>query len=526
MTRTWQFAALILVAAVGALAIRLPRLNLRPMHTDEAVHAVKCDALWTTGRYVYDGRDYHGPTLNYFTLPSLWLSGAKDFAGTTEAVFRVVPVVFGGGLVLLLLWMGAGLGRSAAAWAALLTALSPAMVFYSRYYIQEIPLAFFTFGVILAGWRYARTGRVAWALAAGACLGLMHATKETCIIAWGAMAAALIGVMLWSRWADEPATPTSRPPVLTLRAIGAGVAAGMVVSVLCYSSFFTNLSGPADSVMALVPYVTRAGGESIHIHPWHYYLATLLYTHYSPGPVWTEAMIPLLALVGAAAVVTRRGIAGADTGLVRFLVLYTVLMAGIYSAIPYKTPWCMVQFLQPMILLAGVGAAALVRAAGSVPARAVVCALLAVGASHLGRQAQAADLRYYADNRNPYVYAQPVNDVKRLADRIERLAAVHPDGRRMLVKAISPHPWPLPWYLRRMERVGYWEEPPEDPHAPVVIVTSDLQPTLDPHIYEGYHTSHYGMRPGVVMLVYVDRALWDEFARRLTTPASDGRATR
>jgi predicted membrane-bound mannosyltransferase len=209
--------------------------------------------------------------------------------------------------------------------------------------------------------------------------------------------------------------------------------------------------------------------------------------------------------------------------------LYTLLMTGIYSAIPYKTPWCMVQFLHPMILLAGVGAAALVRATGSVPARAVVCALLVVGASHLGRQAQAADLRYYADNRNPYVYAQPVNDVKRLADWIERLAAVHPDGRRMLVKVISPHPWPLPWYLRRMERVGCWEELPEDPHAPVVIVTSDLQPTLDPRIYEGYHTSHYGMRPGVVMLVYVDRALWDEFARRLSpqstvlSPRSDGR---
>ena len=41
--------ALILAAAGGALAFRLPRLGQRPMHTDEAVQAAKFGDLFDNG---------------------------------------------------------------------------------------------------------------------------------------------------------------------------------------------------------------------------------------------------------------------------------------------------------------------------------------------------------------------------------------------------------------------------------------------------------------------------------------------
>ncbi len=40
----------------------------------------------------------------------------------------------------------------------------------------------------------------------------------------------------------------------------------------------------------------------------------------------------------------------------RFLAFYTLVLTGLYAIIPYKTPWCMLSFLDGMILLAGVGA--------------------------------------------------------------------------------------------------------------------------------------------------------------------------
>ena len=153
-------------ATLLALVLRLPQLDRRPMHQDEAVHAIKFQELWETGRYIYDPRDFHGPTIYYAALPIAWMSGVRSFAETSEWTFRLVTVIFGVGLILLLPLVADGLGRAATAWAALLTAASPAFAFYSRYYIQETPLVFFTFAAIACGWRFLRSGRAAWAGAA------------------------------------------------------------------------------------------------------------------------------------------------------------------------------------------------------------------------------------------------------------------------------------------------------------------------------------------------------------------------
>jgi len=687
-----------------ALAFRLPKLDLRPMHGDEAVHAYKFNILWQTGLYEYDPNEYHGPTLYYFTFPSVWLSGAGDFGETTEFAFRIVPVLFGVGLILLLPLVADGLGRAATIWAAVLTAISPAMTFYNRYYIPEMLLVFFTFAAIAAGWRYARTRRIGWALTTGACLGLMHATKETCIIAYGAMAAALLGTLVWSRLSHTGESPVPqtvrrespvpqtvrrespvpqtvrsdrvcgvtpcgwretrvhRPrglsacghaqagatlqtestssegdgapcePSPTLRGDGApggrrangvqshlsikafvvGAVVAVVVSITLFSAFFTNASGPIDSLRAYATYFDRAGGHGIHNHPWYYYFRILLYFHYPPAPVWSEGLIVLLAIIGAGVVVfgksirsghhlpgrhpsgyrlpgchrqlaasdqtqenqaehgrasrtrhtgtgrmwhTGASVSGEDVhdahlSLLRFLTLYTLVMTVIHSAIPYKTPWCMLGFFHGMILLAGVGVAAalgrgkvregiLAPASSSVPAssapgssapvarftfgRGAVGVLLLVGAVHLGWQAYLANFRFAADNRNPYVYAHPLRGVVRLADWVEKLAAVHPDGHRMLVKVITDDPWPLPWYLRRFERVGYWERPPDDPDAPVVITSLDVQPALDERLRNKYRTSYYGLRPDVVLLVYVQQELWDAFAVKERRKRDGGR---
>ena len=107
------------------------------------------------------------------------LSGAKGLADSGEFAYRIVPVIFGLGLIPLIGLVADGLGRMAAVVAALLTAISPAMVFYSRYYIQETLLVFFMLAALGCGWRYIRSRGVGWILAAGAAVGMMYATKET-----------------------------------------------------------------------------------------------------------------------------------------------------------------------------------------------------------------------------------------------------------------------------------------------------------------------------------------------------------
>ncbi|MHB8521118.1 MAG: flippase activity-associated protein Agl23, partial [Limisphaerales bacterium] len=310
-----RFALGFLLVIGGALVLRVPQLDRRPMHNDEAVNALKFRGLWEQGKYTYDPNEYHGPALAYFTRVSAWLNRAGDFDQFTEATFRIVPVAFGVGLILLLLLLTDGLGRAETLGAAVLTAISPAMVFYSRYYIHEVLLVFFTALALGAGWRYTRTGRVGWCLLAGAGVGLMHATKETSVLAIGAMAGAVVCVAAWSRWIEGHRIELKHG--CDLKHIGAAIAVGLLVSVVLFSSFFTNAQGPLDSLRTYLPWLSRAGGNSPHQHAWPFYFHRLFFFHRAHGPIWSEAAILVLAGVGLIAAGTRRGLGNSSVALVR-----------------------------------------------------------------------------------------------------------------------------------------------------------------------------------------------------------------
>jgi uncharacterized protein (TIGR03663 family) len=504
----------LLVVLIAALALALWPISLdrRPMHNDEAVNAVKFGQLWQHGGYKYDPNEHHGPSLYYATLALSRLTGApNDYDQFTQRRLLFTTILFGVGLILLLPLVAEGLGRNATGWAALFTACSPAMVFYSRYYIHEVLLVFFTFLALAAGWRYWRSRTIGWALLAGAGVGLMHATKETFVIALAAAALALGLNWLWNRWLDAAAPPAPRPR-LKFKHLAAALAVWLGVALLLFSSFLSNATGPLDSVRTYLPWLHRAGGDSPHIHPWYFYLHRLLFFHAAKGPVWTEALILVLAVIGAWAAFASKGLADASASFVRFLAFYTFALTAAYSLISYKTPWCLMNFWHGMILLAGVGAACLLRAAQPRFLRMGLGLLLLAGAGHLAWQARLANTTYAADPRNPYVYAQTSPDLLDLVARVQSLAQVHPQGNQMLVKVMADDGdyWPLPWYLRNLKQVGWWDSVPPDPYAPVMIVSAGLRAGLDEkktHVMVGY----FQLRPQVFLELYVDLNLWQSW---------------
>jgi len=451
------------------------------MHTDEAVHADKFGDLLEAGQYEYKPHEYHGPTLNYFTLISSLLGGAKKYTEITEATVRLVPVVFSVVLILLTVFLVKGLGAATVP-TALLAAVSPAFFFYSRYYIQEMLLVCFTFGAIVGGYQYARTKALSWALAAGVFVGLMHATKETCIIALGALGMAWVLVVLLDLRRGRSVGAVLRG-VRPTHLIAATLAA-LGVSALFYSSFFSHPRGVLDSYLTYGIYLGRAGGhDTTHVHPWYYYLKMVLFSKYASGPVWTEGAIVLLALVGMGAAVRGKRVGKIDPILLRFLALYTMLMVLIYSALPYKTPWCLLNFLHGMILLAGVGAVALLtwlrHPAGRVAA---VVFLMAAGA-HLAHQAYQGSFVYQTDSRNPYVYAHPTEDIFVAAETIRSYIGIDGVGQTVPIDVVCPGAdyWPLPWYLRGCA-VRWSGELPMD-LGPLVVVSAELENALPHRLY-------------------------------------------
>jgi uncharacterized protein (TIGR03663 family) len=506
-----------LLTAGVAMALRLPRLDERPMHNDEGVNALKFGQLWKGGSYKYDPNEHHGPTLAYATLLLGRLTRAPDFDHFTEARLRLLTVLFGVGLILLLPLTADALGGTATLWVALFTAVSPAMVFYSRDYIHESLLVFFTFLALGAGWRYWRARRMGWALLAGAGLGLMCATKETFVLTLAAAVLALGLNQVWNRLIDA-SSPPIKSPRLNPWHLAAAFGVGLLVAVALFSSFFTDFGALLDFFRAFPTWINRAGGDSPHIHPWHFYLHRLLFFHAGRGPVWSEALVLALALVAVAAGFKRRRLGHANASFIRFLALYTFLLTVFYSVIAYKTPWCLLSFWQGTILLAGVGAAVAIRSAGRQTARLAVWGLLLVGAGHLAWQAWQAAVPYAADRRNPYVYAQTSPDLLDLVARIEAFAAARPEGREMLIEVMAPENdyGPLPWYLRGFKQVGWWDQVATAPVAPVMIVSSAFHAkpdTLKNHLMLGY----FALRPQVLLQLYVQSDLWRAY---LDNPAA------
>jgi len=530
---TKKGCVLILAATVVALALRLPRLQQRPMHGDEAVHAIKFEGLLERGVYEYDPEEYHGPTLNYFTLIPAWLSGAKNLAQVTEFTLRIIPVFFGVCLVLLLLLVMDGLGTAATVYAGVLTAISAAMVFYSRYYIQEMLLVCFTFGAIVSGYRYTQSKNIAWALLTGAFLGLTHATKETCIIVFGAV---LLAVLLTFMTAGPKNFFANLAKAIKPSHLIAGLAACIIVSALFFSSFLSNPGGILDSIRTYVTYFNRAGGSNIHDHPWYYYLKMLIYFQYGGGPIWTEGLIVFLAVIGFIAAMLKKGPPSANIQLLRFIAFYTLILTFVYSAVPYKTPWCVLGFLHGMILLAGVGAVVLVRLVPNVLPRLIILCLLFDASVHLCWESYRCNYIYYADSRNPYVYAHPTKDIFAIVQRVEEMAGAlehmareNPDKVKMHIQVICPGKdyWPLPWYFRQFRKdvIGWWDHvDPDTPSAPLIIASPDVEdeltnklynltPLKDRQMYLFLFEKPYYMwlRPKVKLVGFVRKDLWSYF---------------
>ncbi|MGQ9671904.1 MAG: flippase activity-associated protein Agl23 [Candidatus Aminicenantales bacterium] len=522
------FAWLFLLVFLLGLFFRFYELGLRPMHHDEANQALKFALLLEQGQYRYDPTDHHGPSLYYLSWPLARLLGGKTIASQSEATIRSVPVFFGLGTMILFFLFLPSIGRSAILWSGLGLAISPAAVYFSRFYIQETLLVFFLTGFLGSLWRYVRRPSLGWALGVGFFAGMMYATKETSVIAYAAAATAIILTLLGEkkRKKDRASEPQEEMPPekgqksrARWRHLFLGFALWLLVLFLFFSSFLQNPKGVVDSFRSFRVYFVRAAETAFHIQPWFYYLKTLAFSKAKGGPIWTEAFLMLLALAGARAAFKKRAIGHPDPPCLQFIFFYTFLTTVAFSLIRYKTPWNLLPFHLGIILLAGAGAATILEASRKNVFRLLMPFLLAAGFFHLGWQSYRANFVLPVDPQNPYVYAQTSAGYLKLMQRVEAIASIHPEGKKLLIKVVA-HPyetWPLPWSLRKFERVGYWAKAAEVSLAdcPAVVIASlEEAAALEPSINTMYRPEYYELRPNVLLVLFVRSDIWDDYLLR------------
>ena len=506
--RAWLVASACVLLAAAAL--RLVALGLKPMHHDEGVNGFFLMNLMRQGVYHYDPGNYHGPTLYFITLP---LAYAADKLHVLDSwVLRSVTAAFGVGTVWLVLALRRRVGALGALAGAALVAVSPACVFYSRYFIHEALFVFFALGIVVAALRFYETGSAAYLLLASASAAMLFATKETAFISLGTLGLAWLTAFAWVRLAGGARARDHAQGGLRRfaaegnapLAVAGALALFAFLWVLFYSSFFTYSKGVFWDSFKAFDIWSKTGMSEFHEKPAHTYVKWL----------WEEeSPILLLACAGASVALFERR-------KNRFAVFASAWAFGLlaaYSLISYKTPWLVLSFVVPMCIAGGYALQKLdawERAEGR--ARGAALAILGLAVTVCLYQTVVLNFLKYDDDSFPYVYSHTRRGALDMIREVESVAARAGTGEPG-VSVVSPEYWPLPWYFRDNPRVGYTSQVSSyyDPQTTLVVIgrksdnaSEDQSQKLRSVLGAGYvEAGTYDLRPGVQLVLFERRDL-------------------
>lgn len=361
--------SLFICILLATLILRFAFLDLKLYHHDEAVHAWFAYQLLTKGTYIYDPV-FHGPFLFYMT------AGLFSIFGDSDLIGRLLPAFLGTLLVALvypLYRMGYLDGKQMLV-AALFLALSPSMVYFSRFLRNDIFIAFFSLLLVVAALAYFKSGKLRFALVAGLAAALGMSSKENMPIVLVIFGTYLI-YCLWTRRLVFPRT--WRRDILLATVLAGGIIA------LFYSSFGAHPEIVLQAGQMAISHWTEMHGIQRLGGPWFFYL--ILFVLY-------EVPIILLAGMGfcgcVAAYVRSQKHSSQDrvdegdlsgpsdssslierissllrrpelgvaydpkTEFIRFSIWWMITSLAVYAYLGEKVPWLILHQLLPMVFVA------------------------------------------------------------------------------------------------------------------------------------------------------------------------------
>jgi hypothetical protein len=105
-----------------------------------------------------------------------------------------------------------------------------------------------------------------------------------------------------------------------------------------------------------------------------------------------------------------------------------------------------------------------------------------------------------ADEANPYAYAHTSEDLLGLPLEIERLAHQNAIASPRIA-VIASDPWPLPWYLRHVAEVGFWQPGQQPGKADFYITSAEAMDQYQDQL-SNFSPQFFGVRPGVLIVLW------------------------
>lgn len=397
-------------------------LGERTFHHDEAVHGHFAFQLALTGEYRYDPT-YHGPVLFYIASRLFWILGDTEFsARTTTAIFGVA-----------MLWIAWRLRRPfggvAAWWIGVLVTISPLLLYYGRFFRNDVLILFFSSAALLVLFDAMRDkGTIAQWSAVGVWSGLAFATKENAYVTVFVLALTLMSVGFMHGW--EQLLARTRKVFRTHRnGIVVALSWFVIITILFYTAFFRHPEDWTFAVKAIRHWTEQHDTERVG-GPWWYHLFRLIQYEF-------------LTLIAATIWIFRRkAIRPIESGLY----LFGVISIVVYANLGEKTPWLGVHQVWAFIPLAGAQLAHSMGRHGSGWSRAL--ALVAIMLTVLS-SASVNFIHHEISPANPRVesihYTQTSPELQTLVADIRQVRPPGGAAKAMIAEEIA---WPLAWYLR------------------------------------------------------------------------------
>ena len=517
-----SFEGLFLLILLATIALRFYFLDLKLFHHDEAIHAWFSYRLLTEGTYIYDPM-YHGPFLFYTTAGIFSLLGDSDLVG------RLLPALLGTLLVPLLypIYKLGYLDKKQTLVAALFLAVSPNMVYFSRFLRNDIFIAFFSMVMLVALLYYFEQHKMRYALIAGAAIGLGMSAKENMPIIVLTFGVYLL-YLVWTRRVRLPARWVRDLVLGGLVAVG--IMAVLYSSLGAHPDLITTWWLKAIEHWTAMHQMQRLGGP-----PYFYILLFLLY----------EVPILILAVVGtlqfidisgavsrwrerrarhkevpeaaalpiesgealaveevpeAAALPIESGEAPKVQGwkdrlreilsgsgevrqidrqeeLARFAIFWMIVSIVAYAYIGEKVPWLILHQLLPMIFVAVYAMTTKKATIAAVASIFLIAMTLHVAFTP-------------ADINEPIVQVQNSEDLREVFAKI--------DAADRVAVATDTY-WPLPWYYRgdRGSKLSYYSQKVSEPTIYggdfdlVITHDADTYPTLEGYTKETFRLNYW-----------------------------------
>lgn len=502
--KLWIFVAWAAVLCLAAL-LRFDDLSSRPFHFDEATGArITAQRMDSDDGYEFNPVHNHGPLLSAAAEPICRLAGESSWKEMSKLSLRLVPVLAGTLLVLTPVLLRRRFGDVPVLAAAAMLACSPILVYYSRMFIHEMLLTLC--GMMVVMMICASPGRslnIKWALI-GVFTGLMFATKESfaiSVIAWAGAGLVLAAAhckqlksMNWRGWWCEYRIP-----------VAVGLTSAAFSSGWFYTNGFSNLQGAWDAVRTFFIYKTEPG----HDKAFSYYF-DMMAVPTKEAIWWHETPVLVLATLALLRTYLPGYKQRDHTNVIRFLAWASLFHVLIYSMIAYKTPWLMCLPWAHVCLLAGLSLVGFSRWQRWCQATAV---LLLIGVCYQQTKlTRFATGRFANDTRNPYAYVPTSRNVEAMQQWFNELRRGSDTAELEPVAVVGTQYWPLPWYLRDFDSIGYWPEvDPAIDDCPVVLAMPEVAEELNARLENSHVVFTRTLRSEVPVMLFLRKDHWESW---------------